>query len=153
MAEKIGIRLDIFPDFTGKRVERDIKIDDKFKFECGLPIPTNEAQCQELYAISFDELVARGVLQVSYGKDDTIGNTIREDLEKKTLIPAELKDAKKYTQIFQDELSTPRAPRGGKKSEVKILNSALKAEGVDVKAVDPAILAKAIKDAMAKTKK
>lgn len=72
-----SINIEAWSDWAGERVQREIRTGDKkTKFSVGLPLPTNDAQAQELYGCSLATLIRKGTKQHSYDKDGDLANTI-----------------------------------------------------------------------------
>ena len=75
--ELASINCDAWADWTGPRVNRDIRTGDKkTKFSVGLPIPTTDEEAQDLYGVPLARLIEKGVKQHSYDKDTDLSNTI-----------------------------------------------------------------------------
>lgn len=151
--ELIGIKLDIFPEFTGARVSRDVKIGDgTHKFTVGIPIPKNDEEAKSLYGMTIAKLIEKGAKQLSYDRDTDIGNMVKEAI-KNNVDFGMLSDASPYTKTFQSELSTPKER---KTSEITAVKNKLATAGVSASDMDDetiAIIAKAVAEKKAKEAK
>ena len=72
-----SINIEAWADWTGPRVNRDIRTGDKkTKFSVGLPIPATDAEAEELYGVPLARLIEKGTKQHSYDKDTDLANLI-----------------------------------------------------------------------------
>jgi len=71
--ELIAITPEIFPDFTGKRVPRDLRVKDTdYKLSFNLPVPSTVAEVASMYDVSEEDVLAIAVKQVSYNRDSAL---------------------------------------------------------------------------------
>jgi len=131
--ERVGIKLDLFPNWSGKRTSRSLgiegtaeidgkktKIKQNYRFDCEIPVPSTDEEAVEIFGegMTIDTLVAMGVEKISYDRDTNIGNLITQDLVNGVDF-GNLEDVDKYATEFQSELSTPKAKRVGVAKETK----------------------------------
>jgi hypothetical protein len=158
--ERVGILLSIFKNWTGKRTERRIgiegtsydkdgkgtKLKTKFFFDTKLPVPTTDAEAQELYSCNLSDLIEAGVIQLSYDRDTSLGNMIVSALEKQTDF-AQLADTTTYATEFEKSLKTPPERKPSVTRELKQKVSAMDALLAKYGVADLAALETAIKKA------
>jgi hypothetical protein len=110
-----SIFVEIFPDFDGSRVARDIRYGDgENKFTVSLPVPRTDEEAGEFYSTTLAALIEKGVKQHSYDRDTLLGAFLKAELEKGTEADAL---AEQIAEKFEDELSTEperKAPSGEK---------------------------------------
>ena len=79
--DMVGIEVsnsNFFKAWTGKRVDRDVRDTTQgYKLTFGLPVPATTEQAQEMYNVSLEDLVERGVKQLSYSADKEINEAVK----------------------------------------------------------------------------
>jgi len=71
--ELIAITPEIFPEFTGKRVPRDLRVKDTdYKLSFNLPIFPTVKENAEFYDVSEEDFVAKAVIKISYDRDTAL---------------------------------------------------------------------------------
>jgi len=66
-------RIDLFGDWTGSRVDRRTHVPARaLAILFTLPVPTNDAEAQQMYGCDMATIVEKGVVQISYDKDSFI---------------------------------------------------------------------------------
>lgn len=99
--EKVGIKLNCFPNWTGKRVSRVYGIDKAYKLEAEIPVPATDKEAQELYELTLSDLIVSGTKQLTYDRDTLFGKMIRDNDEDW----ASVGDVQTYTDAMETELS------------------------------------------------
>lgn len=139
--ELLGIALEIFPKWTGKRTSRDVKIGDgEHKFSVGLPVPSNDEEAKRLYDTTLADIIERGVKQLSYGKDTEVTKKIKADL-KAGVNFGKLKDTSPYGNLFETDLSTTKVRAA---SEATMLKNKLASAGLTARDLDEETIRKII---------
>ena len=89
------------PNYKGNRVTsaKYGKIDSKTKvrFDCSIPVPSNDEEAEELYNISIAKLIEKGTRQHMYDENVT-NNLIKENIERLETV--------EFTNELQTELET-----------------------------------------------
>lgn len=74
-----SILVEVWPDWTGPRVQREFRFGDgKNKFTTFLPVPTTEEDCEAIYGIGSSYALSKGWLQHSYDSDTNLGHIFVE---------------------------------------------------------------------------
>jgi hypothetical protein len=116
------IYVEIFGDWTGPRVKRDIRYGDKkTKFMVQLPIPTTDETSEELYNVKLSTILAKGVKQHSYDNDSNLG-VILEGKAKAGIAASEL--AVIVAETLEASLFVTEEEKATKVSEVKKIKAA-----------------------------
>lgn len=102
--ELVSLPIEVFPDFTGERVSRDLRVKDTdFKVSANLPVPDTAEAIAEMYGLeSATEVLRIAVKQISYGRDREINSYLKENAEN---VESDSVLAK-AGEIFQHDLET-----------------------------------------------
>ena len=144
--ELVGINLNIFSNWNGPRVTRDVKIGDGLhKFVTGLPVPRSNEEAQDLYKVKLEELIEKGVKQLSYDRDTNLGKEIKKAKDKEDVDFGEMDEdsADGFAEILEDELSTPKVRKVGAATMIQrqLTAAGLSADDLDMNEI-AAIIAK-----------
>ena len=116
--EKIYIDLPVFPEFTGERVLRRIKINKEYGFECRLPVPKTVEEIASMYDVPADEVLAIAVKQISYARDTELAKTIKNDVDNGVDFNA-IEDVSSYAGIFEGDLAKAPERKVSEKTAAK----------------------------------